>query len=254
MSYGLSEPCISDDGGFICFASVRPAGTGGSDLYVYSRSSQALVATPGLNSTGDETYPRFTHDSVRLAFVTDSAGFKRVRLYEPIGDTLIALPLLGTLPPVQDDEPAPDLHGDRIAFVSSRGGGSHVYVWNRAGGVASVPALAGDSLDIEPSLSSNGRWLAFASNRSGGAGGWDVYLYDLQSAAYVRLPRLNTSGDERHPSVSADGQLLFFAARTDSLHPYGIWRYTLADSNRVQPVNLASTTGDDRQPYARWRF
>jgi Tol biopolymer transport system component len=252
-TYGQSEPCLSDDGGYVCFASGRPTGYGGSDVYIYSRQSQALIATPGLNTGANESWPRFTHDSVRLAFVRDSAGIRRIRLYEPYGDTLIALPGIDSPTPVDDDAPAPDLHGDRIAFQSNRSGQTHVYVWNRAGGIASAPGLVGDGDDMEPSLSANGRWLAFSSTRTGGAGGWDVYLYDLLSSAFVPLPRLNTAGDEQHPTVSADGRLLFFASRPDPAHNWSIWRYTLPDSNRSQPPNLADAAGDDRQPCVRWR-
>ncbi len=211
------------------------------------------MPSPGLNTVNNETCPRFTHDSVRLAFVRDDTGNKRIRLYEPYGDTLIALPGIDSPGATDDDAPAPDLHGDRIAFQSNRAGALHVYVWNRVGGVASLPALVGDSTDVEPSLSANGRWLAFASNRSGGAGGYDVYLYDLQSAAFVRLPRLNGAGDERHPAVSADGQRLFFAARANPAKNWTLWAYTLADSALYQPARLADTTGVDRQPYLRWR-
>jgi Tol biopolymer transport system component len=252
-TFGQGEPCLSDDGSYVCFASDRPTGYGGSDVYLYSRQGRALIATPGLNTASHESWPRFTHDSVRMAFVRDSSGVRRVRLYEPFGDTLIALPGLGSPGPFDDDAPAPDLHGDRIAFQSNRTGAAHVYVWNRAGGIATLPGLVGDATDVEPSLSANGRWLAFASDRSGGAGGWDIRLYDLQTSAFVPVPRLNTTGDERHPSVSADGRLLFFAARPDPASNWSIWRYTLADSNRTQPPNLASTAGDDRQPYLRWR-
>ena len=194
-TYGQSEPCLSDDGGFICFASPRATGSGGSDIYVYGREAEALVATPGLNTAANETYPRFTHDSVRMAFVRDSSGVRRIKLYEPNGDSLIALPGIDSPGGTNDAAPSPDLHGDRLAFQSDRGGAMHVYLWNRAGGVANLPDLAGDTLDAEPAMSADGRWLAFASNRSGGAGGWDVYLYDLQTASFVRLPRFNTAGD-----------------------------------------------------------
>ena len=252
-TFGQSEPTITDDGGYVAFASPRPTGSGGSDIFLYSRATQELLPTPGLNTAANETFPRFTHDSVHLAFVRDSAGVKRIRLYEPYGDTLIALPGLASPGSTDDDAPAPDVHGDRIAFQSMRAGGPHVYVWNRIGGVSTIGALVGDSTDVEPSISSDGRWLAFASNRSGGAGGFDVYLYDLLTSTMVGLPHLNTAGDERHPAVSADGKVLFFQSRPDAAHNWSTWRYTLADSVRAQPANLAVASGDDRQPYLRWR-
>lgn len=252
-TYGQSEPCVTDDGQYVVFASPRPTGSGGSDLFLYKRVSQALVPTPGLNSGSNETWPRFTHDSVRLCFVRDSLGHKRVRLYEPIGDSLVSTPGISTTGPFDDDEPAPDLHGDRIAFVSTRDGNSRLMVWDRTGGLLTPADLAGDALDQEPSLSANGRWLAFASDRSGGTGGWDVYLYDLANSRFVRLPRANTSGDERHPSVSADGSRIAFAAKAPADTHWSLWIYTLADSTRAQPAALAGSSADDREPYLRWR-
>ena len=248
-----SEPCIADDGSVVCFASPRSGGSGGSDLWIYDRLTQKLNRPSGLNTSANETWPRFTHDSKRIAFVRDSAGVRRVRLFDGTGGALVALPGIDAPGAGNDDSPAPDLTGDRIAFQSDRTGAPHVYVWNRAGGIAALPALVGDTLDAEPSLSSNGRWLAFASNRSGGAGGWDVYLYDLQSSTFVRLPRCNTAGEERHPAVSADGAVLFMQSRPNPAAKWGIWRYTVGDSLRIQSNGLPTTSADDREPYLRWR-
>ena len=251
-TFGQSEPCIADDGSVVAFASARTGGAGGSDLWVYDRLTQKVRSPAGLNSAANETWPRFTHDSRRIAFVRDSAGVKRVRLYDGAGAALVALPGLDAPGAGNDDSPAPDLAGDRIAFASDRSGPTHVYVWNRATGVASLPALAGDLLDADPALSSNGRWLAFATNRTGGACGWDVVLYDLQASAFVPLPRCNTAGDERHPAVSADGSMLFLQSRQGPAQPWAIWRYTLADSVRTQPAGLVTTSGEDREPCLRW--
>jgi len=172
------DPCVSNDGRFVTFSAVR--GTTGNDVYVYDRLNAGLVPTPNLNTSEDETWPRFTFDSVKLAFVRRLAsGEKRVRLYEPVGDTLIPLPGLDAGANQSDDEPAPNEDGTRIAFMSDRGGTHDILLWTRGLPLATIADLASSADDIEPSLSPNGRWLAFASNRVGGAGGYDVYLYDI---------------------------------------------------------------------------
>lgn len=252
-SAGQSEPCLTDDGSVIVFASARTGSVGGTDLWIYDRLLQKVQTAPGLNSAVNESWPRFTHDGKRLAFVRDTLGAKRVRLFDATTSRLVPLPGLDAAGAASDDQPAPDLAGDRIAFASDRSGAGHVLVWNRVGGLGTYIGLDGDTVDTEPSLSSNGRWLAFASNRSGGAGGWDVYLYDLQMAALVRLPRCNTTGDERHPSVSADGQRIAMQARTSPTGHWSLWVYTLGDSSRLQPPPLAATSADDVQPGMRWR-
>lgn len=245
-----SEPTLSNDGALVAFASNR---AGGSDLYVYDRASAALVATPNLNTPDNESWPRFAYDSVRLAFVRDSAGFGRVRLYEPQGDTLIALPGLSTGGPLNDTAPAPDLHGDRIAFQTDRAGNWDVMVWNRAGGLATLPDLASAGSDVEPSLSSNGRWLAFASDRAGGAGGFDIYLYDLVNSAFVPLPGLNTGGEERHPAVSLSGNLVYFQARATPADSWGLYQYAVSTHALTQPVGAPAPPYSKMQPYARVR-
>lgn len=248
-----SEPCVSNDGLVIAFSSDRPGGAGGRDVYVYDRAGMTVVGTTGLNSAADETWPRFAHDSVNLAFVRDSAGFGRVRMYDPRGDTLVALPGLPTGGPLTDTAPAPDFHGDRIAFQSDRAGTWDVLVWNRGTGVAGVPDLASAGADVEPSLSSNGRWLAFASDRAGGAGGFDVYLYDLVTLTFVALPGLNTAGEERHPAVSLSGNLLVFQARATPSDHWGLWQYVVSTQTLSQPAGFAASGSDKMQPYARVR-
>lgn len=249
------EPCLSEDGYFVVWASNRTGGAGGYDILFYDRGRQALAALPGLNSGLDERWPRFARGSQRLAFVTDSATSRRIRLYEPVGDTLIRLPGLGAAAGFDDDQPALGETGDRIAFVSDRSGRREIRVWDRAAGTSSQPgSIAGDATDDAPSLSRNGRWLAFASDRSGGAGGWDVYLYDLTAGAFVALPGLNTAADERSPSISNDGQRLIFASdRGGGAGGLDLYRYDLTGGGSVsQPAGFRGATLDD-MPYLRWR-
>lgn len=59
--------------------------------------------------------------------------------------------------------------------------------------------------DITPALSPDGKWLAFASNRSGQ---WDLYLLDLQSGDLNRLT--DTPDYDAYPSWSPDGNLLAY--------------------------------------------
>ena len=248
-----SEPCLSNDGALVAFASDRAGGVGGYDVYVYDRGGEAPVATPGLNTGANETWPRFAYDSVNLAFVRDSASFGRLRLYTPNGDSLLGLPGLSTGGPLTDTAPAPDFHGDRIAFQSDRAGNWDVFVWNRSGGIAALSDLASAASDSEPSLTSDGRWLAFASDRAGGAGGYDVYLHDLQASTFVALPGLNTAGEERHPAVSLSGDLVFFQARATPSDHWGLWQYVVSTHTLTQPAGLASAGADKLQPYARVR-
>ncbi|HEY6196230.1 MAG TPA: hypothetical protein VI504_14435 [Candidatus Eisenbacteria bacterium] len=248
-----SDPCISNDGRFLTFIATRGGGSTGSDVYIYDRLNQLLLPTPGLNSARDESWPRFTYDSVHLAFVTKLAsGEKRVRLYEPLGDTLVPLPGLDAPGGFDDDMPAPNVDGGRIAFVTNRAGTHDVKVWDRATGIGAFTFLASAGDDIEPSLSSNGRWLAYASNNAG-AGGYDVFLYDLVADSLVSLTGLNSAGDDRHPSISSDGDVIVFQSnRAGGGGQYDLYLFTRSTGELSQPAAFKDAS-DDIQPYLRWR-
>lgn len=71
--------------------------------------------------------------------------------------------------------------------------------------------------EFDPFFSADGRWLYFASNRSGGYGGSDLYriaVADLARTDAVQNlgPGVNTVGDESSPTLSVDGQALLFAS------------------------------------------
>jgi len=126
-----------------------------------------------------------------------------------------------------------------------------VMVWNHGGGLASIPDLASAGNDVDPSLSADGRWLAFASDRAGGQGGYDVYLYDLVNSTLVPLPGLNTSGDERHPAITLSGNSIVFQVRPTPSDHWSLYVYTVSTQSLGQPTAFASTDVDRMQPYAR---
>ena len=52
-----------------------------------------------------------------------------------------------------------------------------------------------------PALSPDGRFLAFVSERLGGAGERDIYLYDRQTRKLLPTPGLNAKQDDFDPCV-----------------------------------------------------
>jgi Tol biopolymer transport system component len=75
-----------------------------------------------------------------------------------------------------------------------------------------LPNLAAGVADLGPSLSADGKLLAFSSWRRPGPSGWNVYLYD-RAERKVELPEgLNSDADDRMPSISADGRFIAFAS------------------------------------------
>ncbi len=86
--------------------------------------------------------------------------------------------------------------------------------------IAEVPGGVNNSTSWEsqPSVSANGDWLYFTSNRAGGKGGLDVYrsrrLSDGTWSSPESLPAfVNTSSDEKSPFLHPDGTSLYFASK-----------------------------------------
>ncbi len=71
------------------------------------------------------------------------------------------------------------------------------------------------------------RFLAFSSNRPGGAGAFDLYLYDRHEERLLPLPGVNCPVDDAHPVLSGDGGLVAFtsARHPSKLRPGGIFLY-----------------------------
>src|SRR5205823_13940934 len=65
---------------------------------------------------------------------------------------------------------------------------------------------------LQPALSGDGRLIAFSSDRAGGAGGRDIYVYDRVDKKFLPLAGLNSEGPEQSPSLSADGRYVAFVS------------------------------------------
>lgn len=248
------NPSLGSDGQVLAFATNRAGGMGDFDLRIYDLLSNAFAATPPINSAGRDDEPAFTGNALSLLFVRDTLGERRLRFFSGIPDVFIPMPGIDAPPGFDDWAPAPNNTGSLVAFVSDRNGNPDVFVYDAAGdSLLDLPDLVSDSTDTEPSLSHDGRWLAFASSRPGGTGGLDVYLYDLQTKAFVALSAaVNTAMDERNPSVSPDGNVISYESnRADGLGGWDVWNHERTSGATGQGTNLDSAN-DDLQPSIRW--
>src|SRR5664279_2420370 len=75
--YDVGQPSISKDGKYLFFASDKPGGNGGSDLYycefINGEWSQPVNLGPNVNSSRSENFP-FMHPSGKLFFASDRPG------------------------------------------------------------------------------------------------------------------------------------------------------------------------------------
>jgi Tol biopolymer transport system component len=64
-----------------------------------------------------------------------------------------------------------------------------------------LPGLNSVAHEQSPSLSADGRFIAFVSERTAGEGERDVFLYDRQSSKLLPTPGLNGKHEDIDPSV-----------------------------------------------------
>ena len=76
--------------------------------------------------------------------------------------------------------------------------------------------------------------MAFSSDRPGGAGGRDIYLYDRVDRKFLPLPGLNSIAPEQSPSLSADGRYLAFVSERLGGHGEGVARAISWDGARLR--------------------
>jgi len=101
-------------------------------------------------------------------------------------------------------------------------GSCDIFVSYKKGEFWEVPFNLGTDVnsqwwDSQPAISSDGRKMYFASKRTGGKGGSDIWMtVRLVSGKWSRPINLgdsiNTPGDEMAPVIHADGQTLYFSS------------------------------------------
>lgn len=107
-------------------------------------------------------------------------------------------------------------------------------------------------------ISANGQYIVFNRRADDGYGNHDLYFSEKQGSTWstpVNMgPLVNTKYWEAQPSLSADGQLLYFTSnRPEGQGGYDIWlTYRRSDGEWAKPINLGkeiNTPFDDETPF-----
>ena len=127
----------------------------------------------------------------------------------------------GLLPDDIVSEPSISADGSRMIYArKGKDNTDDLYLRRWDGTTWSSPrpmrALNSNFEETSPSLSGDGRYLYFSSNRPGGRGGYDIWVAKWDGVEYAwPLPltnRVNTEWDELGPSISPDNFKLFFSS------------------------------------------
>ena len=126
---------------------------------------------------------------------------------------------------------------DRLYFAAERKGGrGGMDIWilepTREGFTVrnAGPGINTAADETDPFLTPDGGRIFFSSNRKGGAGGYDLYVarLNLETEAPGRVRNLgegvNSSADERRPTLSMDMHSLYFASnRKGGFGGWDLW-------------------------------
>lgn len=174
----------------------------------------------GVNKSRADMHPSLSRDGRLCAFCSQFgvADGGRVEIWDRKENKLVLLPAVQENPKIHQMGAALSGDGKLIAYSAWARPGSTtrwgVFLYDVAARkTRDLPKLNSEKFDQRmPALSSDGRWLAFASNVPGGKGATDVYLYDLAEKKIVSLPDMNSSRLELQPALSGDGRLIAFSS------------------------------------------
>ena len=205
---------ISGDGRYVLFESAaanlvagQSDGYGQSDVFLYDRTarSTALVSRSAAssNAAGNDASDRsgLSADGRYVAFASLASN-----LVTGVSD-----------PPESSD-----------VFLFDRVAGSTVLVSRSAAN----PNATGNGDSLDPAISADGRWVAFASEASDLVAGVtdanrtsDVFLWDRAAGARILVSRSAASsrtaanGFSNHPLLSADGRYVLYESAATDLVP-----------------------------------
>ncbi len=163
-------------------------------------------------------------------------------------------------------ELGPERHGQTLYLASTRAGGPGKLAVYRADDPNAPPQplpppINDSAQNSDFTLSPDGRYALWWSDRAGAQGGGaDLYLAERLGDAFgpaIRLPApVNGPGREFTPSISADGQWLYFASTRDDAqglsHVYrAAWPQLLAQLGAAATAH--SQAALDRAVSALWR-
>ncbi|MSP13122.1 MAG: hypothetical protein EXR62_09205 [Chloroflexi bacterium] len=116
----------------------------------------------------------------------------------------------------------------------------HIWIVEAAG--ANPRQLSfGDFNDTHPTWSADGRFLAFASDRSGD---WDIFIMDADGSNVRNLTQTPLASDT-DPNWSHDGRLIAFSSNRQGVSSPGNSDIWLIDPAGRNPVNLTHTPASE---------
>ena len=256
-SYG---PSISANGRFVAFWSassnlVRGDTNGENDVFVRDRlkgmTRRVSLGADGVQGNQESTQPSISANGRFVAFVSfasnlvpgDTNGIHDIFVRDRVNGTTerVSVGPHGVQADSDSHEPSISADGRFVAFVSfasnlvpgDTNGRFDVFVRDRVNGTTERVSVGprgvqADSESEEPSVSANGRFVAFWSGASNlvpsdSNGHGDIFVRDRlrNTTERVSVGRLGVQGDggTGSPAISADGRFVVFFSDATNLVP-----------------------------------
>lgn len=194
--FGDFQPSLSRDGHWLFFTSGRP-GFGSGDIWVSYRAivrddfgwQPPVNAGSGINSPGNEQNPNFFENDdvgVPQLFFSNATDGIYVSDLLPDGTFGPARPVVELDSTALDRSPSVRFDGLEVFFQSNRPGSFGLLnLWTATRDTVSDawseptnlgPLVNSLAIDGDPEITSDRETLYFVSNRTGGVGGFDLYV------------------------------------------------------------------------------
>jgi Tol biopolymer transport system component len=249
---------ISSDGMRVAFSStasnlVTGDGNMRTDIFVHDRETSntelASVSLGGGPGNGDSESPSISPDGQYVAFASAAtnlvSGDANLRsdifLFDRVNGDMVRVSVKSNGEEVNGDSASPAVSTDgwEIAYssiasdlvVSDTNARRDIFVRERRTGTTrrvsvSSSGAQGDRDSQTPAISSNGRYVAFASSATnlvlGDTNGRsDIFVHDRQTRETTRVSisssRGQGNGDSSAPSISSDGRYVAFLSAANNL-------------------------------------
>ncbi|MBN1669723.1 MAG: PD40 domain-containing protein [Kiritimatiellae bacterium] len=213
--YDDRTPELSRDGEYLFFASNRPGGEGGYDIWLSrwdgAEWTEPVVLGKSVNTAHNERGPAFSAEGDRLYFSSDRPAPEPARAQG--ADRQPRAPPPGA-------EPNDDIFVAAAKVVVDVKPGETLAPVPRFWLAERVPSLNSPRQDRDVSVTTRGNVLYFSSDRDGGFGGFDLYRSQLIGGALTAPENVgapvNTPANETDPVLAMEGlSLLFSSDRED---------------------------------------
>ena len=255
---GGGGPALNSDGMYVAFRSgssnlVDDDNNGVRDIFVRDMDSaitaRVSVSTAGTEGDGDCWYPAISADGQHVAFYSSSTNLVSddtnsvddvfLRDVQGAITSRVSVSTAGTEGDAGSYNPAISSDGLYLAFASEAtnlvpddtNGSLDVFVRDLQGGITSrvsvsTAGIEGDAGSYSPAISSDGRYVVFASQATNLVpddinGFIDIFVRDLQegttSRVSVSAEGVEADGNSDVPAISPDGRYVTFYSEATNL-------------------------------------